>query len=180
MTVLPKVSERVIQEARNAIEAHGVSSLVMNDLAPDDLPNVTWSGGPLHPKAIADALIRAKLDEVDYLAIRAPSGFPVCIGGIDYVKHKSAGYIWQLSTVEELRGLGLGTRLIKEAERRIKLRGIKKAILGVEVTNTRAKALYDRLGYIEFDRIKDSWEEGDLDGHTVIYRADVILMRKSL
>ena len=171
---------RIIRETRTAITEQGVNALTLDDLTLDDLPDITWSGGPLHPRAVADALIRVKLGEVEYLAIRAPSGEPICIGGIDYAKHEGAGYIWQLATVEDLRGLGLGTRLIKTAERRIKKHGRSEAILGVEEANTRAKALYDRLGYTVYKRVKDSWEEGDKDGKAFIYRADVVLMRKAL
>lgn len=174
------MNHRIVQESRQAIEAQGANSLKLDDLALADLPDIAWSGGPLHPNAVAEALIRVELGEVEYMAIRSPGGVPICIGGIDYVKHKSAGYIWQLSTVEELRGLGLGTRLIEEAQRRIKQRGLSKAVLGVEVKNTRAKKLYNRLGYRAYAKIKDSWEEGDKDGHAVLYQADVILMRKTL
>lgn len=169
---------RIVREIRSCIEQNGVDALELNDLTLADLPDIQWSGGPLHPKAVADALIRAKLGEVEYLAIRSPNGKPICIGGIDYVKYESAGYLWQLATVEELRGLGLGSRLIKEAERRILRRGPTKVIIGVEVINTRAKALYDRLGYTAYARVKDSWEEGDDNGHAVLYQADVILMSK--
>lgn len=170
----------IVQETRDLIEQQGVTFLPLDNLTLADLPDIYWSGGSLHPKAVADALIRAQLGEVEYLAIRAPSGVPVCIGGIDFVKHKSAGYLWQLSTVEELRGLGLGTRLIGEAERRVKKRGLKKVILGVEVVNTRARALYERLGYTAYAQEKDSWEEGDEEGYGFLYQADVILMDKNL
>jgi hypothetical protein len=60
--------------------------------------------------------------QVEYLAVRAPGGFPVSIGGIDYAKQPGAGIVWQLSTHGDLRSLGLGTALIKEAEARIKKR----------------------------------------------------------
>lgn len=48
---------------------------------------------------------------------------------------------------ENLRGLGLGTYLMRHAEAVARSRSIPKLSLGVRPTN-RAKRLYERLGYI--------------------------------
>lgn len=169
-----------IAETRAAIKYNGVASLELDDLRESDLPNITWSGGPMHPRAVAQELKRAKAGEVEYLAIRSPGGIPICIGAIDYEKHDGAGYINQLATVSDLQGLGLGGRLLVEAEKRIRQHGMHKATLGVEVQNVRAKALYERHGYEVYDREKQSWDEGDENGNPILYHADVILMHKSL
>lgn len=169
-----------IEDTRAAIKYNGVFSLELDNLRESDLPNITWSGGPKHPQYVAAALKRAALGEVEYLAIRSPGGIPICIGCIDYEKHDAAGYINQLATVNELQGLGLGGRLLVEAEKHIKAHGMQKATLGVEIQNVRAKALYERHGYEVYDREKQSWEEGDKDGNAIMYHADVILMQKSL
>lgn len=53
-----------------------------------------------------------------------------------------------LFTKEEYRGKGYGTLLIKECERRAKKRGFNKIGLAVNPTlNSKAKKLYERLGY---------------------------------
>jgi ribosomal protein S18 acetylase RimI-like enzyme len=129
---------------------------------------------------VGDALQRAARGEVDYLAVRAPGGFPVCIGGIDYAKCEGAGVLWQLATIGDLQSLGLGTRLILEAEQRIRQRSLATAMLGVEDNNPRARALYERLGYIAYDHAQESWKGVDPLGHVTVYHAEVTLMRKSL
>jgi RimJ/RimL family protein N-acetyltransferase len=51
-------------------------------------------------------------------------------------------------------------------------------MLGVEDENTRARALYDRLGYKECGHERDTWDEADEYGNIYTYHAEVTLMRK--
>lgn len=54
---------------------------------------------------------------------------------------------------EQFRGQGLGTLLIKKCEGLAKQKGFKKIGLGVNPTlNSKAKALYERLGYDDVGR----------------------------
>ena len=54
------------------------------------------------------------------------------------------------------RSRGIGTKLIREAERRVRERGISRVGLAVGVDNPRARALYERLGY-------SAWEHGSFE-----------------
>src|SRR5919197_2145994 len=137
----------VDRELRQVVEIGRVAALRVNDLSKDDLPHIGWSGSKTHLDYVERALTRAEAGDVDYLAVRAPGGEPVAIGGVNYMAHEGAGTLWQLVTKESLRGLGLGTRLIAEAEARIKQRGLTHALIGVEDDNPRARRLYERLGY---------------------------------
>src|SRR5215472_11251120 len=139
----------VLDSTRAAIRDRGAGSLAVDDLTPADLGRIAWSGGPMHVSAVAEALERAERGEADYLAVRSPDGWPVSIGGVDYLAHAGAGTLWQLATHWELTGLGIGTCLIAALEDRIRVRGLPWAMLGVEESNPRAWALYDRLGYEE-------------------------------
>jgi ribosomal protein S18 acetylase RimI-like enzyme len=168
------------KEARRQIEERGVGTLVVDDLNFKDLENIAWSGGPAHPEAVRKALERVSKGEVDYMAIRDASGMPISIGGVDYSIRPGKGSLWQLATREELRGLGIGTKLITALEQRIKDRGLKEAVIGVEVDNPRARALYERLGYILYGQDKESWEEMDTNGEPYTYHADVDLLKKEL
>lgn len=171
---------RDIDCTRATIEQHGVKALTVSDLTKGDLSDVEWAGGPLHLESIAKALNRAEAGEVEYLAVRAPDGKPVSIGGIDYKAHASAGTLWQLATRGELQGLGLGTRLIEDAENRIRKRGLNTAMLGVEDNNPRARALYERLGYRPVGREKASWPRQRDDGRVEMYETVETILSKSL
>ena len=162
------------------VESHGVDSLTIDDLTFDDLDSIEWSGGPLHPEWVRKALDRVASGEVDYLAVRAPNGRPIAIGGIDYKVRADTGTMWQLTTVESLRRLGIGTKLIEALEQKILARGFQTATIGVEDTNPKAKALYERLGYQVYGHEKESWEEQNENGEKYMYHADVDLLKKAL
>jgi ribosomal protein S18 acetylase RimI-like enzyme len=127
-------------------------SLTVRDLTVDDLPSCAWSGSANHLTSIARALERARRGEVDYLAICPPSGLPVALGGIDYAESPGAGTLWQLVVHGALQSCGIGTILLRAAEQRILARGLHRAELGVEESNPRARALYDRVGYVAYGR----------------------------
>ena len=62
----------------------------------------------------------------------------------------------------------------------IRARNKKVAVLGVETINVRAKALYDRLGYVPRHTEKQGWDSVDKDGKTFYYETDVLIMSKEL
>jgi ribosomal protein S18 acetylase RimI-like enzyme len=79
-----------------------------------------------------------------------------------------------------LQSCGIGTLLIKAAEQRIRARGLRRAELGVEESNPRARALYERLGYVAYGREPDAWDEEAPDGSISRYETMCTLMRKEL
>ena len=79
------------------------------------------------------------------------------------------GYIQIVCVDERARGRGVGTRLIEFAEQRI-FRDASNVFLCVSSFNTRARALYERLGY---ERV------GELKNY-LIGGASEFLMRKTI
>ncbi|OGS49499.1 MAG: hypothetical protein A3J79_14000 [Elusimicrobia bacterium RIFOXYB2_FULL_62_6] len=79
------------------------------------------------------------------------------------------GYIQTVCVAAEARGLGLGTRLVKHAEKRI-FRESPNAFLCVSSFNRKAQKLYKKLGYAKIGLLKDF----------VVKGCDEILMRKTL
>jgi ribosomal protein S18 acetylase RimI-like enzyme len=157
-----------------------VVPLTIRDLSSDDLRHCAWTGSATHRASMAAALDRVALGEVDYLAACPPSGLPVGLTAIDYVKMAGAGTLWMVEVHDALRSCGIGTTLIHAAERRIRARGLARAELAVEHTNPRARALYDRLGYVAYGSEPDGWDEEAPDGSTVRYETMCTLMRKEL
>lgn len=73
------------------------------------------------------------------------------------------GYVYILSTVDEMRGRGVGTRLLDFAER---YRGPNGMSLIVADNNLGAKRLYERCGYAEAARrrmVKNGWRSEGTD-----------------
>lgn len=171
--------QRIVSEVGERIEADGAAALRIDDLRLDDLDRVDWAA-PLHLAHVAAALRRVPSGEVEYLAVRASDGQPVSMGGIDFAPRSGAGTLWQLLTRPDLRGLGLGTRLIAEAEARTERRRCRWAVLGVEDNNPRARGLYERLGYVPFGSETESWLQEGPAGAPVLYETTVTLLRKRL
>ena len=164
--------------ARSVTEV--VIPLTIRDLTVADLPSCGWSGSATHLASIARALERVRRGEVEYLAACPPSGLPVALGGIDYAQRPGAGTLWQLVVHGALQSCGIGTMLIHAAEQRILARDLHRAELGVEESNPRARALYDRLGYVAYGRAPESWDEQAPDGSIFRYETMCTLMRKEL
>ena len=154
--------------------------LTIRDLTHQDLPSCAWSGPATHLASVAKALDRAERGEVEYLAVCPPSDLPVALGGIDYTLHPDAGTLWQLAVHGALQPCGIGTLLIDAAEQRIRARGLHRAELAVEECNPRARALYERLGYVAYGRKPEAWDVGTEDGSVTRYETMCTLMRKEL
>jgi ribosomal protein S18 acetylase RimI-like enzyme len=155
-------------------------SLTIRDLTVEDLPSCAWLGSASYLAAIAEALEHARRGEVDCLAVCPPSGLPVALGGISYAWTPGAGRLRHLEVHPSLRSCGIGTLLIQAAEQRIRARGRHRAELKVEESNPRARALYERLGYVACGRELASWDTEAPDGTMTRYETLCTLMDKEL
>jgi GNAT superfamily N-acetyltransferase len=70
-----------------------------------------------------------------------------------------------LEVVSPRRNEGIGTGLLREAERRLSAMGHERVALGVGLDNPAAQRLYRRRGYEE-------WPHGAVGTTQVVYRAD--------
>ncbi|MFF0343488.1 GNAT family N-acetyltransferase [Kribbella sp. NPDC004875] len=157
-----------------------VLDLTLRDLTDADLAACGFACSELHLAQVAKEFDRARRGEVDYLAVCTKTGLPVAIGGVDYMPHPGAGSLWQLSVHPALQSCGIGTVLIGAAEQRILARGHGRAELGVELSNPRARALYERLGYVAYDEVLESWDQQNPDGSITRHEAMCTQMRKQL
>lgn len=83
-------------------------------------------------------------------------------------------------TRDDLPSCGIGSLLIDAAEQRIRARGLRRAELAVEMNNPRARALYERLGYVACGSRPEQWDERADDGSVSRYHTVCTLMRKEL
>ncbi|MFF8866277.1 GNAT family N-acetyltransferase [Streptomyces sp. NPDC015139] len=157
-----------------------VLKLSARDLVHADLASCGWAGSDHHLANVAEQLERALIGEVDYLAVCAATDIPLAKGGVDYQVKQDVGTLWQLAVHPALQSCGIGTFLVEAAELRIRKRGLRHAELAVEENNPRARALYERLGYVAYDRQPDSWDEQTPGGTLRRYETMCTLMRKDL
>ena len=174
----PDLVDDLVRRAKPVLDAHGTATLVVDDFTTADVP--LWSAHPSSARSLGRALGRRDAGKVEYLAVRAPTGEALAKCGIEYTQEPGAGVIYQLDVLEPFQGLGLGTRLIEEAERRIKARGFELAMMGVEDDNPRARELYERLGYGFLKREQESWEYLDEAGVNRTHSTSCAVLAKSL
>jgi ribosomal protein S18 acetylase RimI-like enzyme len=129
-----------------------VVPLIIRDLTAEDLPSCAWFGSSAYLASVARSLEHVRRGEADHLAVCPPSGLPVALGAVSYARTPDAGWLRQLGVHPALRSCGIGTVLIQAAEQRIRARGLRRAGLKVEECNPRARALYERLGYVAYGR----------------------------
>jgi ribosomal protein S18 acetylase RimI-like enzyme len=157
-----------------------VLELTVRDLADADLAACGFAGSELHLTQVAKQLDRARCGEVDYLAVCTKTDVPVAIGGVDYLPHPGAGLLWQLSVHPALQSCGIGTVLIGVAEMRILARGLDRAEVGVELSNPRARDLYERLGYVAYGESLEAWDQQNPEGSITRHETTCTQMRKEL
>ncbi len=131
--------------------------LRVRDLEPTDLGDLDWSGGSEHVRAMADALQASYAGQMGVVVIALKNGRLVATGAVDFRPDPRAGELTMLAVHEHLQSLGLGTRLVRALEERVRARGLDVARLSVEHDNPRARALYLRLGYREVGSRVESW-----------------------
>lgn len=77
---------------------------------------------------------------------------------------KTRAYIHSFRVREKMRGYGLGTWLMENAEKDLVRRGFKEVTLNVAEENEGALRLYERLGYDVVKRIPGRWSYYDDQG----------------
>lgn len=152
--------------------------LTIRAIRETDLPGLGWAGAPLHIAQMAEQMRLHTSRTKEFVAAFLRTGISVAKGEITYAD--DSGQIGSLSVRGEFQSLGIGTLLITDLEERIRRRGLRYCALDVEDDNPRARALYERLGYVAYDRQPDSWDQQDADGRVYRYETMCTLLRKEL
>ncbi|GAA2756375.1 GNAT family N-acetyltransferase [Actinopolymorpha rutila] len=154
--------------------------LTVRDMTEADLPELACFYSRFSLAKMPAELERARTGIVDHVVVCTPAGVPVAKGAINWDEKPEAGVIWTLSVRAELRSIGIGTVLIQASEDRIRARGLSRAEIGVEENNPRARALYERLGYVAYGSELASWDQEEPDGTVRKYETTCTLLRKEL
>lgn len=167
-----------VEKIRAEIRQFGISHLSVSDLLLSDLPELSWAGDSRHIEIVEHQMLANSINQT--LAVRTTAGTVVAKGYVDHAASDTESSIGQLATHPELQSLGIGTLLMHGAESCIKSKQKNVSVLGVEVINVRAKALYERLGYALRGQEKQGWDAVDEHGDIVYYETEVLIMSKIL
>lgn len=75
-------------------------------------------------------------------------------------KHSKRARLYSLATQPQARGQGVGSALLDAAEHAARRRGCTALRLEVQVDNTRAIRLYERIGYVRIGRYAHFYQDG--------------------
>lgn len=89
------------------------------------------------------------LDKEDWICVAEYKNDVVAFLSIEVHRNKDYIYLDDFSVAEGYRNKGIGTKLIRAAEKYAEEIGITKIVLHVEKANEDAYRLYSRLGYSE-------------------------------
>ncbi|KAL5122042.1 hypothetical protein ACEQ8H_000259 [Pleosporales sp. CAS-2024a] len=118
-----------------------------------------------------------------YVLVKTKAKEPAVVGFISYmVTHdepprdwRQVLYMYEIHLDESVRGFGLGSKLITFVELVGRKMGILKTMLTVFKTNKRARALYERLGYV-----KDRASPADKVVRRRTIEADYLIMSRTV
>ena len=110
------------------------------------------------------------------------NGFPAGQVWIDFVRkrHLRRATLWAVRVFATFQRTGLGTRLMRAAERAVADRGVDEAELGVDRDNIGVLHFYERLGYEPCGTERGTYSYRTPDGRTVDVPIDQILLHKRL
>lgn len=115
----------------------------------EDLRPLEWDGAHTADRPVIEqTFARQREGEALMLVATEEEGAPVAQLWLDFAAgDEDTVLVWAVRTRAGRRGRGIGTRLMRAAEREAARRGYRRAELGVEPGNADAIRFYRRLGY---------------------------------
>jgi GNAT superfamily N-acetyltransferase len=152
-----------------------------------DLPKLEWYGQYSHFRNLFARAFREQLKGRRLMLVADCNNFPI---GHIFVSLRSANraiadgeqraYLYSLRVMELFRGHGIGTRLILEAEAILRERGILWTTIAVAKDNSRARRLYERLGYNIFADDIGQWSYIDHRGESRFVNEPCWILEKQI
>lgn len=93
---------------------------------------------------------------------------------------KKTGYLYAFRVRPRFRNRGIGSRLLAEAERALRSRAVRRAVIAVARDNAAARRLYERRGYHRFADDPGRWSFVDHQGKLQWVHEPAHLLEKDL
>lgn len=152
-----------------------------------DLPLLEWYGQFTHFRRLYHKTYQDQRSGIRQMLVADLNGFPV--GQIFILLNliarkrtdgETRGYLYALRVLDHLRGMGIGTCLIEQAEQRLLQHGYQWSTISVAKTNVKARRLYERLGYRIFRDDPGRWHYVNHIGTVVHVNEPCWMLEKQL
>lgn len=146
----------------------------------EDLPALEWFGEFTPHREIIEKAFAAQERGDNVMLIAAFDDAPLGQVWIDLQRKRAeqTAVLWALRVFHWFHGRGIGTRLMKAAERVVAEVGWRCVEIAVEPANTRALALYQRRGYVRTGEDRERQRYRTPEGEEREFWMDVITLRK--
>ena len=139
-----------------ASNARVTLDVAIREMIADDLAGFHEWYGYERDESFRRSFDRHKAGEIVYLVAHI-RGRPVGHLGVDLVRVRDAAHLWQFGVLPPLQSHGIGSAMVAHAESAAAQHGFAIAEIGAETDNPRARALYERLGYMLIDERDGEW-----------------------
>ncbi len=133
-----------------------------------DLPKLEWYGQYAHFRAVYRRTFHEMQSGNRLMLVADCQDYPI---GQVFIQLRSQeqhiaqdgrrAYLYSLRVMEMFRGLGIGSRLVYEAESILAAMGYTWVTIAAAKTNAKARNLYERLGYRVFGEDPGDWSYTD-------------------
>ena len=176
---------RKIFDQMTPIQADDVTIRLLRE---EDLPALEWNGEYKRYRRIYREVFRNSQKGISFPLVAETSGDGI-IGQV-FLNQKEPNpkftarspyyFLSSFRVKPQFRGLGLGSRLLKECEKQVTLHRLRDIYLNCAVSNHRARWFYLEHGF-QVIRIDDSdWSFVDDEGFVVTEHQHAYLMRKTV
>jgi ribosomal protein S18 acetylase RimI-like enzyme len=130
--------------------------VVIRVLREEDLPALEWEGEYKHFRNLYRRTYEEMLEGVRLMMVAVCSATDEVVGQVflqyssgdpRFADGRTRGYIYALRVKGPYQNQGIGAHLIREAEAKLRQKGMRVATIGVAKSNAAAQRLYERLGY---------------------------------
>lgn len=161
--------------------------IIIRRATSEDIPQLEWGGEFWRLRERFEDAYRLQQAGRRYFLVADLNGYPVGRIIVQFMRGNSLhangegrGYLYSLQVMEPLRGLGIGTRMIRAAEEVLIEKDFAWATIAVAKDNAGARRLYERLGYSVYRDDPGHWHYTDPDGNEHEVDEPSWVMRKRL
>ncbi|MGN6643142.1 MAG: GNAT family N-acetyltransferase [Verrucomicrobiota bacterium] len=147
-----------------------------------DLPLLEWEGLYRDARRIIASTFRMQARGAKAMLIAEINDMPVGQVWLDFATYRKErmAFLWSMRVVPWFQGLGIGFRLLQEAERMAAKRNCMAIQLTVDEGNLRAGTFYERYGFAVVGKITEYEPYTTKAGRRVRLRRPRFVMRKDV
>ncbi|MBC8170227.1 MAG: GNAT family N-acetyltransferase [Anaerolineae bacterium] len=161
--------------------------IVIRQAERSDVSKLEWFGQYSHFRQLIRRAYQEQAHGHRLILVADFNGFPV---GQVIIQMRSTNsriadgstraYLYSFRVLDLLQGMGIGTRLLHEAETLLRNQGFSYTTLSVAINNPNAYRLYRRNGYYVLGEDPGRWSYVDQDGITHQVEEPCRIMEKNL